>query len=78
MFDEKVEGTKKATLAHLNEDIIRQYAIINWIVALLVNEGSRQLSFLISRTDSGPNLINNHHARGLKYIIAMKPDGLRW
>lgn len=52
--------------ARLPKDIIRQDAIINWIVALLVNEGSWLLGFLINCADSGPNLINNHYTRRLK------------
>lgn len=65
-------------IAHLSQDIIRQYVIINWIVVLLVYQGSWLLSFLISYADSRPNLINNHNTHRLKCVTQMKPDGLYW
>lgn len=65
-------------IALLSQGIIRQYVIINWIVVLLVHEGSWLLSFLISYADSGPNLMNNNNTRWLKCVTEMKPDGLCW
>lgn len=65
-------------IAQVSQGIIRQYVIINWIVVLLVYQGSWLLSFLISNADSGPNLINNHNTHRLKRVTEMEPDGLRW
>lgn len=62
----------------ISQDFIRQYVRINWTVVLLVYRSSWLLSFLISFTNSGPNLINNHNTHQLKCVTAMKPDGLCW